>query len=497
MQNSIWKIIVLSLSFIFAILFYKHLVGLNFLLFNTVIIGLTIFKFKVKNKRVLLLVMINLLMACMVVLNGSFVAKFMAWISLFIAIGSILFPSIKSLLRTIFSWCGNTIISIPLFFRKNQEGKGGIRIFKTIKIILIPILIIVVFILFYKSANPVFNKYINSIFEHFSTFFKKFNLQFILWYLLGFILSILLILTHSSKWKVVSDRENSKTDTLIRKRIRHYFSSFIGLKMEYKSALFLFASLNLILFFFNITDVYHLWFNFNWDGGFLKAFVHEGTYLLIVSLLLSIVVTLLYFRRNLNFLQNNKLLKILAVFWLSQNLFMLISVGLRNYHYIEHFALAHKRIGVYFFLAICAAGLISCIIKVWRVKSFHYLERVNAFSVYLILIGMACVNWDIVIAKYNFSNYNKSFLHLPYMLGLSEKALPYIDYTDEQLEKMDDVQNKKFGYEERGYHKKVDYKKRLENKKSKFIEEYEKRHWISWNYADFKAYEKLKNKSYD
>ena len=496
MKNHHWKWIFILLSILFATLFYEQLVGINFLLFDFTIVFLALLKFKPKigfNVFTLLLLS-NLLMALIVVLNGSFVSKTMGWIALILFLGNILFPSMQSILKIIGTYFANVIIGYVQLFapNPNPSKRFNFGFLRFIKITFIPIIILVIFSIFYKSSNPIFNEYFNAFFEKIANFTKNINIKFVFLILLGSIFSIILILNKLNKWNTLYELDSSSKDELFRIRKKSFFSSFIALKMEYKSALVLFIGLNLLILFFNITDVLHLWINFNWDGGFLKAFVHEGTYLLIISVVLSIIVTLIYFRKNLNFIQNNQFLKILAIVWLSQNIFMLISVGIRNYHYINHFALAYKRIGVYFFLAICAVGLITCILKVWKRKSFYYLERTNALSVYLFLILMACVNWDIVIAKYNFAHYNKSFLHLPYMLKLSNKALPYLDYSEKQIREMDSIQHKLFKYEARGYYRKINYIDRVSKRKKLFVQSYEKRHWLSWNYADYKAYTLLK-----
>ena len=107
---------------------------------------------------------------------------------------------------------------------------------------------------------------------------------------------------------------------------------------------------------------------------------------------------------------------------------------------------------------------------------------------------MACFNWDIIIAKYNFKHYDKSFLHLDYMLALSNKALPYIDVQGSELEQIDSTQSSKFNFSKRGYHKNINYEERLQSRIDRFINDYEKRSWLSWNYADYRAYHLLIDK---
>lgn len=495
MKNRIGKWLVFGFALLFALLFHEQLTGINLIIFQSSTIALLLYNWNLDFRKTPLnaLLVSNVILQISVVYNGSMVAKTLCWLSYILVIGSILQPEIKSTFHCLKNYFGNLLNGIKACFNigKTNAPKGRFRIIPFLKIIVVPALILFVFSFFYRSANPVFNKTMESISRKIAHFFENMNIEFVALTVLGFLFSSVLIIDKTHLWTRTYLKEQTKTENLTRVRRKNNFASMLGLKTEYKSAVTLFIGLNALILFFNITDIQHLWFNFQWDGGFLKSFVHEGTYLLICSLILSIVVTIYCFRKNINFLQNNQLLKILAVIWLSQNILMLFSVALRNYYYIVHFALAHKRIGVYFFLAICLIGLITCIIKVWHKKSYFYLEKNNALYAYLVLVTMGCFNWDIIIAKYNFAKYKESFLHLPYMLNLSDKALPYLDYTEDQLEHIDSIQNKTFSFESRGYHKNIQYGSNIEKRKAQFISDYKERHWLSWNYADYRAFKIL------
>src|SRR5690606_12977260 len=106
---------------------------------------------------------------------------------------------------------------------------------------------------------------------------------------------------------------------------------------EYRSAVLLFFGLNGLLAFLNFMDIYWVWFNFKWEGQFLKDFVHQGTYMLILSIVISIGLVIYYFRRNLNFFQRNRRLKYLTYLWLGQNALLAVSVFIRNGYYISYY----------------------------------------------------------------------------------------------------------------------------------------------------------------
>lgn len=79
-----------------------------------------------------------------------------------------------------------------------------------------------------------------------------------------------------------------------------------------------------------------------------------------------------------------------------------------------------------FFLVACLVDLGTLLYKVAKTKSIYYVVRVNALAVYFILLAICMVNWDGIIARYNFRNYKSSFIHLPFMSNLSDKTLPYL-----------------------------------------------------------------------
>jgi len=111
----------------------------------------------------------------------------------------------------------------------------------------------------------------------------------------------------NSKVIAIIHLDNQGSDFLKRRKRRGIIGfKTMGLLNEYRTAVFLFVILNLLLLIVNSIDIYWVWFNFEWNGQYLKQFVHEGTYLLIFSILLSLILTLYFFRGNLNFLKKNR-----------------------------------------------------------------------------------------------------------------------------------------------------------------------------------------------
>jgi len=358
---------------------------------------------------------------------------------------------------------------------------------------IIPLIIIIVFLLLYRFSNPVFDNLLNRfgrfIAEKFNLLFINFDAFVILTFIIGMVISIVLFFRFKDEHIIAYDQKGNDDLTRNKSGKKGKFS-FNGLKNEYKAAVFLLIVLNLMILVLNVIDIYWVWFNFDWTGQYLKQFVHEGTYLLLFSIVISIVIVLYFFRGNLNFYSKNKFLKYLSYIWLAQNAILTVSVAIRNFWYIQYFSLAYKRIGVIIFLLLTLYGLYSVLIKVKNQKSAFYLFRTNTYTILIILIISSLFNWDSIIAKYNFRHYEKSFVHLDFLSGLSDKSLPYLDKNMEELNIISQFQEDLFPFEFK-YMTAEAYHKKIEERKEKFVKDWESKTFLEWNLAEYRAYKKL------
>ena len=231
---------------------------------------------------------------------------------------------------------------------------------------------------------------------------------------------------------------------------------------------------NILVIIENIIDINWIWFGFDYETSKnLSQLVHEGTYLLILSILLSIGILLYYFRGNQNFYIKNKILKYGAYLWIIQNVIMSISVALRNLHYINYYGLSHKRIGVLIFLLLVLGGLILLYIKIRNKKSAYYLLRLNSWNIYFIMIFISLFNWDILIAKYNVRHNYQSPVDMFYLFSLSDNGLPIIHNNWENI--ISGNEEYRWAYF-------------LNTRIRTFMEKEANSTWQSWNYADHKTY---------
>lgn len=490
--------VVLSTT-LFTMLFYRQNLGVNLLLAEGVMVAWLWFSGQLNpvTTRVAFFSGALLLSAFFTVMHHALFGFFIHFIALTVFAGMLAFPRARSVVSLI----GTSLYS--MFAAQGRFmtvltgiGQNGFNPFRWLwkgRIFLIPMAVIFIFVGLYSGANPVFEGWISALGTHVEKVLDRvFDfldgvLLFVI--LFGLFFSNLFLLPTASSY--LTARDQISTDELVRTRVSRLFGfRFSALNNELKAALFLFAVLNIVLLVVNAIDVYWVWFSFEWQGQYLKQFVHEGTYLLIASILMSVVVVLFYFRQNLNFHPRNTWLKRLAVLWIVQNGILVVSVAIRNLYYIQHFSLAYKRIGVIVFLILTLYGLYTVYNKVKRRRSAFYLFRTNSMAWFVVLLVSSFINWDVVIARYNFSHADRSFLHLDFMVNLSDNTLPLLDKPLAELQRIDSAQKKMFPFEDR-FMSPERYHELIGLRKAAFRKTWESKSWLEWNLAEYSAYKEL------
>ena len=493
-------IVTLFATFLFVILFFEKSLGLNVAIYGvSTIILLLLFKIEFFKGLFNKIVAIGLLLSSVFYfLYGSPFALFIAIISFVMIIGLHTVVPLRNILYALPNAFPNFVKGSGDFFkslRGRKRTKMSLPLGKIMRIVFLPLFIILLFVALYSLGSNYFAEVISNLGSYigkvFNSISKYVDIEVVALAFLGLLFAFVHSLGLTST--LFSDSDIQKSDKL--ERIRASFKKrfrVLDLKYEHKSGVFLFVVLNLMLLLLLILEIKNIWINFTWEGEFLKEFVHEGTYILIVSILVSMAITLYYFRKNLNFYRNNLWLKRLAYVWVGLNGVLIVSVFVRNAYYIQYFGLAYKRIGVVVFLTLCLVGLVTLIIKIHQTKTTYFIVRVNAIAAYIAIVLTCAVNWDSYIAKYNFSHYKTAFIHLPFMSELSDKALPYLQLTDEQIEEIESKQTEKIPFARRGYFKEVDYKNKIDARIRSFTHNYSNQHWLETVWAEQKAYQQLK-----
>ncbi|THU37301.1 DUF4173 domain-containing protein [Niastella caeni] len=390
----------------------------------------------------------------------------------------------------------------PIRFNRNRTIKRA-GISRVIRFAVFPIILLVVFFFIYQGANTVFSEIAGQIGIQlelfFSHFFDFFSWQRILFLLLGLLITGSILL--KSKLDFFSTREARLHDglqrfrkTLRQKREGAFFqfvevvmgkmaSGMMALKNENTTGIISLVLLNVLLLVVNVIDVNFLWIHFQYkEGEPVYKMVHEGTELLIVSIVLAMAILLFFFKGNLNFYKRNKWLKYGAYAWIIQNAMLVSSVLLRDYYYILKHGLAYKRIGVLFFLLMVLVGLVTVFLKIWNRKTNYFLFRVNAWAGIVVLVLATTIHWDEMIAGYNLKRKNTVDLDVSFLLSLSDKALPLLDTNIVALQKR---QNDLHAVAtDRAVVCDTCYIEQLKQREMAFAQKQQQLSWLSWNYAD-------------
>lgn len=491
-------ILPLIFAFIFPILLHKQEAGLNVLLLNTALLGLLLWSGRLAFKNTLIILPASgmILSSVMSLINGSSIAVTVNVISMILLCGLLAAPQL-SVLGNGFLVTLISLFTAPFNYLKSigsslGSGERSRRAFRYLSYIIVPFIALLIFISLYSASSPYYKAFTGDILlfveDFFTWLFKEVSPGAFAIGVSGLITGVMLLY---GKMTGIFDLPGEVGVMNLQRVKRWYKGSPIGLRAEMKTGILLFVFLNIALAAMNILDFWHVWVNFKWDGGFLKQFVHEGTWLLILSIIISMALVLWYFRGNLNFYRKNRFLLILTRIWLAQNIFLALSVAVRNFWYLHYFNLAYKRIWVYAFLILVIIGLITIIIKVEKKKTLKYLLVRNSIFAYVTLVVLCLFNWDVIIAKYNVSRATKAFYHTDFMCTLNNSALPVLILNQERLDQIEKAQSDIFTYH-KNYLDYKEYNEILLSRKIQFVNEYPEKHWLSWNLAEWNAYRKLK-----
>jgi hypothetical protein len=422
---------------LFNLLFWGEKLGINLLLFSLTLLGLSIlsspFQLKTNEKKVAFGA--YLITGLMVVLHNTGISIFTHIISFFVILIFTKQKGINTVFEGLLGFL-STYVQLPIKLwnklSKNSEKHPALaKAFKFLRLGGIPILVFILFFQIYRGANPKFESLTQKFTILLSDFFSSFSFGRLVFLLFGLSLIFIAI---GKLYKQITPTLDAN-NTLVRKkksinRFQRTFKKESLLKTllnEYRVGILILATLNALLLIVNIIDLSWVYIGFEVPKEFnLKQFVHEGTYLLILSILLSIGIVLYFFRGSLNFYPKNIALLWLGRIWIIQNAFLCLSVFMRNFHYISYHGLASKRIGMVAFLAMTFFGLFSLIVKVNKKKSTYYLLRVNTWFIFLALVCLSFFNWDRIIVSNNLAHHNPSEIDIDHYLDLDPTMTPLI-----------------------------------------------------------------------
>jgi hypothetical protein len=496
--------IILLGAALFNFIFWNENLGINTLLFTIFIVSGLWFmeRDSFQTRSVRITAMVAVLLSCLVIWHNSLIVNIIYSINFCVMIGLIQERQIRFLGSAILLTATNALTVIPNLFTTLKELpilRGSKKFGQGLKLTILPTFILPVFYGIYYLANPKFAALSSQFWTAVANWLSfDWNPARILFFIMGLLVVGAAFL--KNKWLNVLGFEQDKTDILNAENYEQKpFMLFdFDENSSYRSALMLMISLNILLVFNNLLD-----FNYVWLGGTeaktaveLKQYVHEGTYILIVGIVLALVVLQILYKGSLNFTKNTQILRGLSFAWLGQNAMLAVSVWMRNWQYIDHYGLAYKRIGVFIFLALVLYGLWLMYLKINEKRTLFFFISRGAWAIYAVMIAACFINWDIFITKYNLTVTTKTqSVDVPFLLNsISDKNLYLLhEYKDRLIQKMP---NKPFNEEEYWASQAPEFPDQvakvaflddaLKQKRANFEAKRNGKTWLSWNYPDYR-----------
>jgi hypothetical protein len=462
----------------YSYLFYDQNAGINFLIFNILLILSFALRDRslLSNKKWLVSAFFSLLTSLAIFVHSSALAIFANACSLlllsaysFNTASSVLFSLVFSFWSVITSF---VYIFIDASKQSADKTTGQLKAYKALMAVVVPIFSLLFFVM-YKSANPLFAENTRWITLDFISF------PWILFTGVGFLIvyglvhhkTIPFIASRESQWSSV----NISTAEINDKKTN----------LEFTTGAVLFTILNLMLLVLNYGDIQSIWITHVLPKPIhLADFVHEGVAIIVLSIGMACALIMFLIRKNFTGSKGYGFLKTVIFAWIMQNLVMLLSTAMRNQMYIRSFDLTYLRIGVYVWLLIAAIGLALTFIKVYLERSNWYLIRSNVTAWLGVLCLASLFNWDNIITNYNLNSKPIREVDLGYLLSLSDSNIPQLV----QIRKHKDFQfinqkMKKESITRSNGRNSTDFDSKLKAKITSYLNSYCS-DWQSWDLRD-------------
>lgn len=392
---------ILACSFIFLLLFYNELVGINLSLFGLALTGFICYFFQDRfTERSHLVLVVTTVLSC---LAFAWYGDFVSFLALAMSLIFLQFKTQETELK---------IIQVfPLVFINGFASLARAFMFsdwlpekklhnntlkKLIAYFIIPMFFLALFFIVYSFGS-----------DHFSSLFTDYTLDLNFYSLvfssvLGFYISF----TFWNYWIPQACYEYND-------KLSHEFSeegrnkneetfSFLDLDFERKSGEITLALLNIMLIVFIGTYNYEQFFEAVKTAS-LSSDTHERVNAVIFSSIMAVGVILFYFKSGFNFDEKAGNLKKLAKVWIVLNGVLIVSTIIKNSEYVSFFGLTYKRLGVYAFLILAIVGLVFTFYKITKQKTNAYLFNQFVWCSYATVLLCGFVNWGNLITNYNIS----------------------------------------------------------------------------------------------
>lgn len=136
------------------------------------------------------------------------------------------------------------------------------------------------------------------------------------------------------------------------------------------------------------------------DGMTYSNYAHRGAYPLIATVLIS-AFFLLYTMRPGGDVEASRLVRLLVVNWIVQNMLLVLSAVQRLNLYVEVYSLTYFRLAAFIWMFLIATGLLLILLRMLLRKSNNWLIVANCVVLAATIYVCSFVNFPHVIAEYN------------------------------------------------------------------------------------------------
>ncbi len=165
------------------------------------------------------------------------------------------------------------------------------------------------------------------------------------------------------------------------------------------------------------------------EGMTYARYAHQGAYPLVATALLAGLFAIATYRM----VGRNRLLRVLMLLWIGQNMVLVITAAVRLNLYIEAYSLTNLRVAAFIWMGLVFVALMLTIVQITQGKSLSWLIRSNVIILYGTLYVVCFINFAHVIATYNLQNPNRfGDRDVGYICRMSGQALPAIHAFEAQ-----------------------------------------------------------------
>lgn len=159
--------------------------------------------------------------------------------------------------------------------------------------------------------------------------------------------------------------------------------------------------LNLLFATENALDVWHVWMKAALpDGMTHAAYVHRGSYTLIVTAILAGLLMVFALWKG-TVTEQSPLVRVLVYLWTAQNLMLVASSAKRTFDYIDAYGWTEWRLAGLLWMGLVFSGLAGIIWRVARNRDGRWLVNINLVATCMLLLFCSLVDLRGFVARQN------------------------------------------------------------------------------------------------